>query len=127
MRALLVPAALCLGFGAFGGAASLSACGLSAADVTATETAAINAGSCIVSQAISGNVTPVGIIAACSSQLVAVTEQLIVDAIDAFTAQHVVEAGAALLAPSLTAQQLQSLQQARANAVIDIAAKASGK
>jgi hypothetical protein len=117
MRANLVAYALLL----------VCACHLSPADTQATETDSVAAGSCVTSQVLSGNVSPGSLILLCSSALVTLTEQLIIDAIDAFTAQHTTDAGLAAMPSWLTPQQSQFLQTARLNAVASLAAKATSK
>ena len=105
----------------------LAACGMSQADVLATETDAVAVGSCVTSSVLAGNVSPASLILTCSNALVTLTEQLIIDAIDAFTAQHTTDAGLAAMPSWLTPQQSQFLQTARTNAVASLASKATSK
>lgn len=118
LAALAVPAALLLGAGAFGGAA----CNASSAQVGQTVSDGVALAGCVLSQVLAGITDPAQLLSCAGA-----TEALIVDIIDDFMAQHTSDAGLAEVKSSLTAQQLQWLQQARANAVAALAKKQKEK
>ena len=117
MKALIVPAALLLGLGAFAGAA----CNASSSQVAQTVSDGVALAGCVLSQILVGITDPAQLLS-CSGA----TEALIVDIIDDFTAQHATDAGMAAL-PSLSPQQIAWLAEARLKAVTALAAKAGGK
>lgn len=105
--------------------ASQSACNASAEQINTTIADGVKVGTCIIGQVLGGNVTPVGLVAACSGA----TEQLIIDAIDDFEAAPPTDAGpvASDLAVAVSAQQKAWLDLAKQNAVTSLASKRSGK
>ncbi len=125
MRALLVPAALLLVFGAFVGAGSVTACNATGAQIASTVDDGVAVAGCVLSEILSGITDPAQLLTCAGA-----TEKLIVQIIDDFTAQRVTDAGLGLplqLRPALSPQQIQWLTDARVKAVTALAAKASSK
>lgn len=118
VRRLIVPAVLCIGLGAFSGAA----CNATPAQKGTTITDGIALAGCVLSQIFAGITDPAQLLSCLGA-----TEKTIVDVIDDFTTQHSTDAGLAAVSQSLTQQQIAWLQQARTNAVAALAKKATAK